>query len=404
MTMVVGVPKETYPGERRVALIPDGVAALKKKGIEVCVETGAGTEAGFPDEVYRQKGAGLAARSEVFRSADVVLQVRALGANPEAGRADLELMYPGQTIIGFVEPLTELDSVRALAQRGVATLAMELMPRITRAQSMDALSSMANIAGYKAVLLAAEALPKMFPMMMTAAGTVAPARVFVIGAGVAGLQAIASARRLGAVVSAYDIRPAVKEQVQSLGAKFVEMELAPADAEDKGGYARAMDEEFYRRQRELMSRVLAESDVVITTAAVPGKKAPTLITGEMVAKMAPGSVVVDLAAERGGNCELTRPGETVVAHGVSILGPLNLPATVPYHASQMYSRNITTFLLHLVRDGAVRLGAEDEIVRETLVTHGGQVAHPQVRKRIGLAEAPSAQAAAAPALGPPGRT
>jgi NAD(P) transhydrogenase subunit alpha len=321
---------------------------------------------------------------EVFAAADVILQVRSPGANPETGAADLASFRPGQAVIGFGEPLTATSAARSLADREVTFLAMELMPRITRAQSMDALSSMATIAGYKAVLIAADSLPRMFPMLMTAAGTVSPARVLVIGAGVAGLQAIATARRLGAVVSGYDIRAAVKEQVESLGARFVVLEIEGAGSEDKGGYAKAMGEEFYRRQREAMASVLAQQQVVITTAAVPGKKAPILITGEMVARMAPGSVIVDIAAERGGNCELTRPGETVETGGVTILGPVNLPATIPYHASQMYAKNIATFLKFLIKDGQFVLNRDDEIVRETLVTHAGEVVHPRVRELMGL--------------------
>jgi len=390
--MLVGVVKETYAGERRVALIPGVAASLTKAGLEVVLESGAGAEAGFPDAAYQDKGVRVAGgRSEVFGSADVILQVRGLGANPEAGQADLELMQADQVMIGFLEPLSEGESVRKLAERGVRAFSMELMPRITRAQSMDALSSMATVAGYKAVLLAAEALPRMFPMMMTAAGTVAPARVFIVGAGVAGLQAIASSRRLGAVVRAYDVRPAVKEQVESLGAKFVEMELEAGTSEDKSGYAKDLGEDFYRRQRELMGRVVADSDVVITTAAVPGKKAPVLVTKEMVEGMAPGSVIVDLAAERGGNCECTRPGETVEQNGVTILGPENLPATVPYHASQMYAKNISTFLLHLVKDGELVIDTEDEITAGTLVTQGGQVVHPGVREALGMTPIGSAK-------------
>ena len=286
---------------------------------------------------------------------------------------------PGQTLIAFLDPLGEPALAAALAARGVTALAMELMPRITRAQSMDALSSMATVAGYKAVLLAASHLPRMFPMLTTAAGTIKPARVFVVGAGVAGLQAISTARRLGAPVEAYDVRPAAKEQVQSVGAKFVELPLEAGDAEDKGGYAKAQDESFYRRQREMMAKVVAGSDVVITTAAIPGKRSPVLVTEEMVKGMAPGSVIVDLAAERGGNCELTRADEIVVAHGVTILGPTNLPSTVPYHASQMYGRNVTTFVTHLVKDGVLTLSADDEIARETLVTRDGQVVHERVK-------------------------
>lgn len=375
----VAVPKETFPGERRVALIPAALPPLIKAGAEVLVEAGAGSESGFPDEAYVERGARIiASRAELLEQAEVVLQVRSYGANPEAGRADLQWMRSGQTWIGFWEPLSAREAVQEAARTGITAFAMELMPRITRAQSMDALSSMATVAGYKAVLLAADRLPKMFPLLMTAAGTLAPAKVFVLGAGVAGLQAIATARRLGAVVEAYDVRPAVKEQVESLGAKFLELPLETAGAEDKSGYAKALDEEFYRRQRELMARAVAEHDVVITTAAVPGRRAPVLVTREMVAAMRPGSVVVDLAAERGGNCELTRPGETVVEGGVTILGPLNLPSSVPVHASQMYARNISTFLLSMVKEGRLAPDANDQIVRETLIIDRGQVVHPQL--------------------------
>ena len=380
--MIVGVSRETFPGERRVALIPSVIPALIKSGAEVLFEAGAGTAAGFPDGEYTAKGAHSAPRAEVFARADVLLMVRAPGANPIHGNADTAALRQGQVVIGFAEPLTAQLATEAVAARGVSLFAMELIPRITRAQSMDALSSMASIAGYKAVLLAASELPRMFPMMNTAAGTIAPARVFVIGAGVAGLQAIASARRLGARLEAYDVRPAVREQVESLGARFVELPLETAASEDQGGYAKAQDETFYRRQRELMAKTVAGSDVVITTAAVPGKKSPVLVTADAVAGMAPGSVIVDLAAERGGNCELTRADEIVQAHGVTILGPTNLPATVPYHASQMYSKNITTFLAHLVKDGAVRIDQNDEITRETLVTHGGSVVHARVRELV----------------------
>jgi NAD(P) transhydrogenase subunit alpha len=383
MGIKVGVVSESAPGERRVAIIPGAISVFNKTGIELVIETGAGVPAGFPDSEYAAKGVALVSRAEVFRAADVVLQVRSLGANPETGAADLPLLRRGQTVIGFGEPLTATDAARQLADRGVTFLAMELMPRITRAQSMDALSSMATIAGYKAALIAAGALPRMFPMLMTAAGTITPSRVLVIGAGVAGLQAIATARRLGAVVSGYDIRTAVKEQIESLGARFIVLDVGEAAAEDKGGYAKAMGEEFYRRQREAMAGVLAEQNVVITTAAVPGRKAPILVTAEMVARMAPGSVIVDIAAERGGNCELTRPGEVVEQNGVSIHGPVNLPATVPYHASQMYAKNIATFLKYLVKDGQLQLDPEDEIVRETMVTHEGAVVHPRVKEALG---------------------
>ena len=385
MGIKVGIVAERAPGERRVAMVPTALSVLNKTGAEFMLEPGAGDPAGFPDAEYTAKGVRIAGRDEIFQTADVVLQVRSPGANPETGAGDLSLMRRGQTVIGFGEPLTSFDAARDLAERGVSFLSMELMPRITRAQSMDALSSMATIAGYKAVLIAADTLPRMFPMLMTAAGTVAPARVLVIGAGVAGLQAIATARRLGAVVSGYDIRAAVKEQVESLGARFVVLDVDAGGAEDKGGYAKAMGEDFYRRQREAMGSVLAEQSVVITTAAVPGKKAPILVTREMVERMAPGSVVVDIAAERGGNCELTQPGATVVHKGVSILGPLNLPSAIPYHASQMYAKNIATFLKYLIgKDGNLVLNREDEIVRETLVTHAGEVVHAKVRELMGL--------------------
>jgi H+-translocating NAD(P) transhydrogenase subunit alpha len=378
--MKVGIPKETGSGESRVAVIPAGAATLIKAGLQVTVETSAGVAAGFPDAAYTSQGAAVASRAEVLGGSDILLQVRAV---PAANG-----IHAGQTVIGFADPLGAPNAISDVAGSGASLLSMELMPRITRAQSMDALSSMATIAGYKGVLLAANHLPRMFPMLMTAAGTVSPARVFVVGAGVAGLQAISSARRLGAKVEAYDVRPAVKEQVQSLGARFVELPLESADSEDKGGYAKAQDESFYRRQREMMLKVVAASDVVITTALIPGKRAPILITTEMVEAMPPGSVVVDLAAERGGNCELTRPDEIVHHQDVTIVGPSNPPALVPYHASQMYSKNITTFLLHLLgKDGAKQpslvLSTDDEITRDTLLTKDGAVVHPRVRELLG---------------------
>jgi NAD(P) transhydrogenase subunit alpha len=365
-------------------MTPSALSVLNKTNAEMILETGAGLPAGIPDSDFAEKKVRIAGRDEVFSSADVIVQVRSLGANLDAGRADLARMRSGQIIIGFGEPLTSTDAARDLAERGVSFLSMELMPRITRAQSMDALSSMATIAGYKAALIAADTLPRMFPMLMTAAGTISPARVLVIGAGVAGLQAIATARRLGAVVSGYDIRAAVREQIESLGARFVVLDVGEGAAEDKGGYAKAMGEDFYRRQREAMANVLAEQNVVITTAAVPGKKAPILITREMVERMQPGSVIVDIAAERGGNCELTRPGEVLQWNHVAIHGPVNLPSTIPYHASQMYGRNIATFLKYLVKDGKIALDQTDEIVRETLVTHAGEVVHMRVRESMGL--------------------
>ena len=382
--MIVGVVKESFPNEARVAMVPALVPQLAKAGIEVVIESGAGDAAGFLDTEYSAKGAKVVSeRAEVFKTADLVAQVRALGANPDVGAADLDLLRDGQTVVGVCEPLTEHESNKKMADKGVTLFSMEMMPRITRAQSMDILSSMATIAGYKAVLMAANELPKMFPMMMTAAGTVAPARVFVVGAGVAGLQAIASAKKLGAIVEAYDVRPAVKEQVESLGGKFVELELETDTAEDAGGYAKELGEDFYRKQREMMNKVIAGSDVVITTAAIPGKKAPILVTTEMVEGMHPGSVVIDLAAERGGNCDLTKAGETVVHNGVKIIGPVNIPTTVPYHASQMYAKNIATFLLHLVDEGNLKIDTEDEITEGTLITHGGKVVNTRVLEAMG---------------------
>ena len=383
--MIVGVVKESFPGEARVAMVPGLVPQLAKAGVELMIESGAGNAAGFLDEEYTAKGAKVVhGRQEVFQSADVIAQVRALGANPEQGRADLALVRNGQSIIGMCEPLTEHGANKAMADKGATLFSMEMMPRITRAQSMDVLSSMATIAGYKAVLIAATELPKMFPMMMTAAGTVAPAKVFVVGAGVAGLQAIASAKKLGAIVEAYDVRPAVKEQVESLGGKFVELELETDTAEDAGGYAKELGEDFYKKQREMMLSVVAASDVVITTAAIPGKKAPILVTTEMVRGMHPGSVVVDLAAERGGNCELTKAGEIVVEGGVKIIGPLNIPTTIPFHASQMYAKNIATFLLHLVDEGNLKIDTEDEITEGTLITHGGKVVNQRILEAMGV--------------------
>ena len=384
--MVIGVPRESFPGERRVALVPAVIPSLTKAGFQLAIEAGAGLAAGYLDADYAAKGAQLVPdRAEVFRMADVIVQVLCHGSNDRTGQADLPLLRAGQFLAGFVRPLGPLETIRELAATGVTAFSIELMPRITRAQSMDALSSMATICGYKAVLLAADRLPKLFPMLTTAAGTITPARVFVIGAGVAGLQAIATARRLGAVASAYDLRPAAKEQVLSVGGRFVELPIQVADAQDARGYAKAQDETFYQRQTELLGRQVAQSDVVITAAVVPGKKSPVLVTREMVHRMAPGSVIVDLAAERGGNCEITRAGEVVEEHGVTVLGSINLASTVPYHASQMYARNVTAFLMHLFQDGSLHTGADDEIARETLVTEGGEIVNPRVREFYGLA-------------------
>jgi NAD(P) transhydrogenase subunit alpha len=383
--VIIGVPKESYPGERRVALVPLVVPNLIKAGFAVVVEAAAGVEAGYLDAVYAEKGAKvLSDRAAVFRAADIIVQVLCYGSNDVTGAADVPLFRRDQILIGFLRPLGSQEIVQQIAETGVTSFSVELVPRTTRAQSMDALSSMGTICGYKAVLIAADTLPKIFPMLTTAAGTITPARVLVIGAGVAGLQAIATARRLGAVASAYDLRPAAKEQVQSLGGRFVELPIEAHDAQDARGYGRAQDETFYARQRELLGRVVAESDVVIAAAVIPGKKSPVLVTRGMVEAMAPGSVIFDLAAERGGNCELTRMGEVIVEHGVTIIGRINLATEVPYHASQMYARNVTAFLLHLVKDGKLQLNLEDEITRETLVTQGGEVVNPRVREFFAL--------------------
>ena len=379
--MIVGVPREIYPKERRVALVPAVIPNMKKAGLEVYVEAGAGLAAGYPDKEYEEKGAKIAAdRAEVFRAADIIVQFLCHGANDKNGSQDLPLFRKGQMLAGFLRPLGTSKTLQEIADRGVTSFAVELMPRTTRAQSMDVLSSMATICGYKAVLLAAEMLPRMCPMLTTAAGTIAPARVLIIGAGVAGLQAIATARRLGAVASAYDMRPAAKEQVQSLGGRFVELPIEAKDAQDARGYGKAQDETFYQQQRKLLGNVIAESDVVITAAVIPGKKSPVLVTKDMVERMAPGSVIVDLAAERGGNCELTKPDEIVVADGVTIIGEYNLAGTVPYHASQMFARNVSAFLLHLVKDGKVQMNLQDEIIRETLVTREGEIVNARVRE------------------------
>jgi NAD(P) transhydrogenase subunit alpha len=378
--VIVGVPRESYPDERRVAIVPAVVPILAKVGFEVVVEVGAGEQAGYPDAAYVDKGAKiLPDRASVFTAADVIVQVLCYGSNDVTGKADLPLLRRGQVLIGFLRPFGSADVIQEIAAAGVTSFSVELVPRTTRAQSMDALSSMGTICGYKAVLLAAETSIRIFPMMTTAAGTITPARVFVIGAGVAGLQAISTARRLGAVASAYDMRVASKEQVQSLGGRFVELPIEAKDAQDARGYGTAQDETFYARQRELLTRVVAESDVVITAAVIPGKKSPVLITSDMVKGMAPGSVIVDLASERGGNCELTRTGETVRQYGVTIIGAINLASSVPYHSSQMYARNISTFLAYMMKDGKLQLNQQDEIIRETMVTHGGEIVNTRVR-------------------------
>ncbi len=384
--MKIGVPRENHAGERRVALVPGLLPALSKAGAEVLLEAGAGLSAGYRDGAYEEKGARiLSSRDEVFKEAEIVFQVRTAGANPEGGATDLALYRKGQIVIGTADPLGNASTAQAAAETGATLFAMELVPRITRAQNMDILSSQALVAGYKAVVLAADRLPRLFSMEMTAAGTLAPARVFVIGAGVAGLKAIATAKRLGAIVHAYDVRPAVKEQVESLGGKFVELDLDASEAEDKGGYAKALGEDFYRKQREVMGRVVAESQVVITTAAIPGKPSPVLVTAEMARSMAEGSVIVDLAAERGGNCELTRADEVVEDSGVTILGPTDLASQMAHHASQMYAKNLVNFFgLLLGKDGQLTVDTSDEIIRETMTSRDGEFVNPRLRELLSL--------------------
>src|SRR6266550_6583685 len=372
-SLSVGVPRETFPGERRVALTPNALPALTKVGVRIIVESGAGTEAGFFDEAYQHHGAEIGSRADAF-GADIVLQVRTYPANPDAGKPDLDLLRPDQLVIGLANPLANPEAVAELARRKFTAFAMELVPRITRAQSMDALSSQANIGGYKAVIRAARLLPKMMPMMTTAAGTIPPAKVFVLGVGVAGLQAIATARRLGAVVQAFDVRPETKEQVESLGAKFVEVPLDTSEAKGTGGYAKEQSEDFLRRQRELMAKVVAASDVVITTAQVPGRKAPVL-------------VMADMAAGQGGNVELSQPDTEVVVNGVTIDGPTNLPSTVPVHASMTYAKNLTAFLMNMYngKERVLKIDPDDEIVRESLIARGGEVTNARLRQALGLA-------------------
>jgi NAD(P) transhydrogenase subunit alpha len=378
--LVVGVPRETFPGEARVALVPTALAQLAKAGIDVVVETGAGTAAGFTDRAYADHGARLGTRDEVF-AADVVAQVRAWAANPD----DLDRMHPDQVVVGIADPLAAPDAARRVAERKVTAFALDLVPRITRAQVMDVLSSQATVVGYRAVIIAADHLPRMFPMLTTAAGTVPPAQVLVVGAGVAGLMAIATARRLGAVVQAYDVRRAARSEIESLGARAVVLPLEPdgADADAAGGYARDLGDAVTQRQQELLTRVVAGVDVVITTASVPGKRAPVLVTDEAVQRMAAGSVVVDAAAERGGNCALTRPGGRVVTgNGVTILGPTNLASGAAHDASVMYAKNVTAFLLHLVHDGRIDLDLQDEIIGGTLVARNGGVVHRGVLEAL----------------------
>ena len=377
MALSIGVLKETFPGERRVALAPKAMDVLTKAGAEVWVETGAGDEAGFPDAVFVAKGAKIAANAaELREKAQILLTVR---TQEPTG------VKPAHVVIGLCDPLSNPQLVSQYAAAGATLFSLELVPRTTRAQSMDVLSSMASVAGYKAVLIAAATLSRLFPMMTTAAGTVPPAKVLVLGAGVAGLQAIATARRLGAVVFGYDVRAAVKEQIESLGAKFVNITMG-ASGEGQGGYARALTDEEIRSQREQMAEVLKDIDVVITTAAVPGRKAPILITAEMARVMSPGSVIVDIAAERGGNCELTQAGATIVDHGVTIIGAMSLPSTVPNHSSQMYGRNMVTFLKNMMtKEGALNIDINDDITRDTLVVRDGKIVNARVQELLGAA-------------------
>jgi NAD(P) transhydrogenase subunit alpha len=374
--MQVAALKETAPGEKRVALTPASVAALAKAGWEVLIETGAGEAAGLLDVQYRDKGARVVSRDEAF-AADAIAAVRVVDA------ATFARLQSRQILVGQLDPLGTPKTIEGISKTGATIFALELIPRTTRAQAMDVLSSMATVAGYRAVLLAALELPKMFPMLMTAAGTITPAKVLVIGAGVAGLQAIATAKRLGAVVHGYDVRPACREQVESLGGKFIELGLEAAEAEDKGGYAKAQSQDFARRQQEALANFIAESDIVISTAAIPGQKSPVLIIPEAVARMRPGSVIVDLAAERGGNCPLTRCGERIIEQGVVLLGPVNLPSDVPHDASLMFSNNVANFLRNLLVKGKSEINFADDIVKETLVAKDGEVVHPRLRLLLG---------------------
>ncbi|MHB2017069.1 MAG: Re/Si-specific NAD(P)(+) transhydrogenase subunit alpha [Candidatus Xenobia bacterium] len=384
--MEIGVPREIVPNERRVALIPEEVGKAVKAGFKVVVQKGAGSASNYTDEQYEKAGATLTEDVTQVLKADIVTKV----ARPET--SEVEKLKEGAVYISFFSPLTDHELVRKLVAQKVSSLAMEMVPRITRAQSMDALSSMATVAGYKAVLLGANALTRFFPMFTTAAGTIKPARVLVIGAGVAGLQAIATARRLGAVVEAFDTRPVVKEQVQSLGAKFVELEVSHEAAQDAGGYAKELDAEHIRKEKELIFQHVKDADVVITTAAIPGRPAPKLITEDAVKAMKPGSVIVDLAAETGGNCEITVRGEQVEKHGVIICGLLNLPSMMPYHASAMYSRNVWTLLQLIAPKAELKLNFEDDVIKGTVITHQGEITHAAVKKAVEASSGATASA------------
>lgn len=375
--MKIGVPKEIVAEENRVALVPEAIGPLLKAGLQILFESGAGEGAFSPDRAYEAAGATIVSDPvALFTEADVVLKVQTPVFNPALGKHEVELMREGTVLISFLQPLSDPDLVKRLVERKITSFSMDYIPRIARAQRMDALSSQSTVAGYKAVLTAASSLGKFFPMLVTAAGTVPPAKVLVLGAGVAGLQAVATARRLGAVVQAYDVRPAVKEQVESLGAVFLGLDLAGEQTEDESGYARELSEVSQHREKAFLHQYVKEADIVITTALIPGKRAPVLITGDMVQDMKAGSVIVDLAAEMGGNCEVTEPGSVVTRQGVTIHGPLNVPSTMPVHASQMYSKNISSFLLQLIHNGKLELDFNDPVTNDTCITHEGGVRHP----------------------------
>ena len=386
--MIIGIPSEIKDGENRVAMSPENVLAFSSLGIKVLLQTEAGVAAGYADQSYVDAGASLMLdRGELFAAADIIVQVQGLGANTENGEYDLPLIKPGQLIVSMMDPLASPEAALAMANTGATAIALELVPRISRAQSMDVLSSMATLAGYKSVIIGASSSPRIFPLLMTAAGTLQPARVLIMGVGVAGLQACATAKRLGAVVEAYDVRPAAREQIISVGAKPIELDLDTGESEGAGGYAKEQGEDFLRRQRELMTEVVSKQDLIITTAAIPGAKSPILVTSEMVAAMKPGSVIVDLAAERGGNCELTQQGKTIVADGVTIVGPENVPSDLAFHASQMYGKNVQTFLELIIDEtGNLNIDFDDEIIAGTLVAHEGEVPHPHMRKLLGMDE------------------
>src|SRR5712671_3335391 len=383
--MLIGVPREIARGERRVALVPEVVSQLTRGGHRIIVERDAGLRAGFTDDSYRAVGCDLAdTAAEIYSAAQMILKVQRPGREEDSGEAELDLFKEGSVLIGLLQPSGDPALFQQLAERNIIACSMELVPRTTRAQMMDALSSQSTVAGYKAVLLAANALQKFFPMLMTAAGTVRPAKVLVIGAGVAGLQAIATARRIGAVVEAFDTRPVVKEQVQSLGATFIEIDVHLEDAQDSGGYAKELSKDHIRREKELIHKRALQADVIITTALIPGRPAPMLVSAETVKAMRPGSVIVDLAGEQGGNCELTVPGETVVRHDVTIIAPLHISSDLAYHASQMYAKNVAALVALLAPKGELNLNFGDDIIDAVVVTANGEVRHGPTRQRLGM--------------------